>query len=66
MYKSDLERALREFWQVVPPTTEIKEIRRAVDGIVIETLNAEKWKYWYMTATITKLEPWRKTKSDSV
>ena len=31
----------------------------AVDGIVFYMTDNNRWKYWYETRTITKLEPWR-------
>jgi hypothetical protein len=66
MYCLDIEYAIREFKKYVPLNTEVKEILNAVDGIVFKTKQDERWKYWYMTRTITKLEPWRKAKSDNV
>ena len=39
-----------------------KEICAAYDGIVFRMDNGTSWKYWYMTETITKLEPWRSVK----
>lgn len=40
------------------------EIRPAVDGIVFRMNNNTSWKYWYISKTITKLEPWRKVIHD--
>ena len=66
MYCIDVKFAIQKFKNCVPRDTEIKEILNAVDGIVFRTKQDERWKYWYMTRTITKLEPWRKAKSDNV
>jgi hypothetical protein len=67
MWKMDLMEALEKFWELVNPyTTSIKEIAPAVDGIVIRTAEKGAWKFWYESRLITKLEPWRKTRSDNV
>ena len=55
MKQSDLEYALYLFYEIVD--LEIEEITSVPDGIIFHTINFdEAWKYWYATATITKIE----------
>ena len=35
------------------------KVYAAVDGIIFQMDEDTKWKYWYATKTITKLEPWK-------
>jgi len=65
MFTDDVVTACQTFFTTLGNyglTIAVKDIQAAYDGIVFHTDNGVSYKYWYVTKTVTKLEPWRSVK----